>query len=227
MAFITTDPTTGEPKAAPGAPPDLLVRYAEYQNGVRDFYRNFATKGLGLFEDELTKKAEAIAERKIQEYIAVTQAQQTGQQIREQNSKWMYESGPDGRIKTNWQGTPVLTPQGERFMAIQEYLQNTGMSPTEIPRAAQVMMLGDMYQQQVSRTTANGQQVQPLPAQPVAPVPPAPVDPRQAFLDQAANNAAATPHAPAPIAPAPVFNGMPKLGSFIKQYAPQFGVNLN
>jgi hypothetical protein len=225
MAFIKQG-TDGTLTLEAGAPPDTLIRYAEYQDSVKNFYRDFAQKGIGMFDEQIAERAAAIAKQTIDEYVQVRQAEQIGQQIQQQNEAWMYEKNPDGSRKRTMTGAPALTPEGEKYMSITEYLKNSGTAPAEIPKLAQALMEGDVLRRLHDRNQAG----QPAPAAPAAaaPAPAAPaappVDPKATFLQQAAQGAAAPLQPVATPAPA---RGPLRLHDFVKQHAPAFGVTLN
>jgi hypothetical protein len=109
MQFVARDPSTGELVAKPGAPPDLLARYQEFQQRYEETAWNLVTAPEKVLADPIRQLVAAEAAGIVREQMAEYQRQQQVQGILRDNSSWLFapDPGPAGR--------PVLSEAGRLF----------------------------------------------------------------------------------------------------------------
>lgn len=99
----------------PGAPPDLLQKVTAYHQYRRDFADRLLSDPEKTLEPLITQVATKIAQQHVNQNLGQYQDQVSARNFVEQNSSWLFQSGPDGRRLTDQRGQAVLTPLGSRF----------------------------------------------------------------------------------------------------------------
>jgi hypothetical protein len=222
--FIDRD-DKGNLTLKPGAPPDLIARYEQYQDRAAQFYREFATDPMKFLAKPLEQLVEQRMGQALQQRLAEREGASFGVGWVNQNANVLYEI-ENGRIKTDWQGNRVLSPIGQMFHQTVTTLDAQGVRDPRVQAAlAERIIAGEL-------ALARSRQSQPAPAQPPA----QPGNPLAALAGQVRQDFAA-PHAAPPAAapyqqppPQPPRGMAPPVPSFsdmLRAAAPGYGINLD
>lgn len=181
---IVRDPTTGELRAAPGAPPGVVDRYLGAAEHSRNFLEKFSFDPIGAIRPGLEEVIQESARSLVQQEVAAVREQMLAKELLAQNAAWMYQQGPNGQ--------PVATPYAHVYAETVQQLTQRGVHDltlqNEIARdRARIAMLQDQLRQQQGQAPAGA--ASPQAAQAAA---------NQNFVQRAAAGYrpnAATPHA--------------------------------
>lgn len=115
-SMITKDPTTGELKAAPGAPPDIVQKYLNAVNHQGEFLERFSFDPMGAIRPGIEQIATQIAQQMVQQHLGGYQQQVFADSFIQQNSDWLHAKDAQGQVMRNPQnGQPLLSEWGQRF----------------------------------------------------------------------------------------------------------------
>jgi hypothetical protein len=122
--LLERDPATGQIRALPGAPPDLPLKYAQYQEFRRNTLDRFLANPVTYIEGPVRDIAQQIAERAIQQHLAGYQDTQFANDFVQQNTTWLHARDAQGNVQTEatfdpQQGRvvqrPALSAAGQAF----------------------------------------------------------------------------------------------------------------
>lgn len=202
----------GNVVAEEGAPADLIPRYNAHLRSVAKFQRDFAANPSKYLQPMIQAEAKKIAAAEAQQYHQQTTQEAAAAQIIKENTPWVYQHGPDGKLLYDGYGNPKFTPEGDTWAAVATDLWESGMRDrVKINQIAKRVVLGLGVEHQA---TQQPQQVATIPAAPAVQVPAvnqilSPIEAeaamKQRLLQQAqimAGNAPLTgPAVPVPTAP--------------------------
>lgn len=169
--LLEKDPTTGEIKLRPGAPPDILPKYLAYQQHRREFADRLMSDPGATLKPLIEEEARRIASEIVQQNQGQLTEQMQIQQFEREHANWLYAKDANGRPLMNGIGQQVMTPEGERFVAYTRQATQLGINNVQGRIAyARDMLSRDLAMAQVSQAgaAANG------------------ADKKAAFLQQAA-----------------------------------------
>jgi hypothetical protein len=207
----------------PGAPPDLIARYEQYQERAAEFYRGFATDPMKYLAKPLEQLVEKRLETALQQRLAEREGATFGQNWASANANILFEQ-ENGRVKTDWQGNRVLSPIGQMFHQTITTLERQGVrDPRTQAALAERIVAGELA---LARSQQQPQQPAPAapPANPLAALANTAAQVRGDFLAQPGPQ---QPQPFAPPAPPPRQPAMPSFEDLLRQAAPGFGINLN
>ncbi len=171
--FIQRNPATGELEAKPGAPPDALAQFTNFQDKYAQAQLNFFQNPEQYLEGLVERKAREIAEAQVQQHLGGYQDKLYADSFLAQNRDWIV--GADGRF----------TPEGQAFAGHVQAMAALGVTDSrKQAHYAKMAVERDAAFAEIARL--RGQQ----PAAPKA-------DPKAAFLATAAGHVP-----PAPLVPA-------------------------
>lgn len=210
MELVTQD-AAGNFIAAPGAPPDVVMKvqaYRQFQNEKAKQFLENPYEFMAPMQKQMEARARAIAEETMRTYMDQTQARQNATNFIEQNQSWLFDVDPATKMPKvtqtldpqtgQWRQTEVLSPWGERMRTyadgIRKQQEARGyFDQREIEQVAYAQVQRDYAVWENQEMRAGRIPITP-PVAPTAPTVPAksPQDAaNQAFLD--ANNPAAAP----------------------------------
>jgi hypothetical protein len=201
---LTRDPATGEIRAVPGAPPDLVQKYAAWRDHQRSFLDKFSRDPIGSIRPGIEQVVDQLVQQRVQQHLGQYQERSAAQSFIQENSRWLHARDADGGVlRDERTGAPQLSPLGQRFAAYVGEAQQLGLAGTPAQSKYAMAMVQRDYLAAQAQAGAT-----PPPAAPAAPA--APADPnaaaKAAFLRQAGAGAGGTPA----VAPAPQnTNGQP------------------
>lgn len=115
-ARLTRDPQTGEIRAVPGAPPDLVGKYLSAVEHRENFLDKFAFDPIGAIKPGVEEVVRQIAQEIVEQQLGSYQSTQTSRQILQQNAEWLYERDQhSGRPVYNQNGQPQLSQAGQVY----------------------------------------------------------------------------------------------------------------
>lgn len=194
LSFISKDPSTGQLQLLPGAPPDALARYQDYQEKLHQAQRQFWSEPQKFLLPMIQEEAKKIAAQQFREQYQGIQSQQTASQILQQNADWLYAKDQGGQPQFRYdpatgQNRPVLSELGQQYGRLIQSLDAQGVRDPNAQHQLAVAQLQNMLYQAQQRQAAAGQTQQtqqqtflqgnqaplvPVPAAPPAVVPPPP-----------------------------------------------------
>jgi hypothetical protein len=186
---IYRDPQTGRLMTVEGADPSILPRYNAAMTHAQDFLDKFSFDPIGTIRPGIEEVVRQIAAEMFQGQMGNYQNQTYARGWVQQNSDWLHQRDPQGRLIPNGPGTYVLSPAGQRF---KYYVDQAEASGIQNPQTVQEFALG-MLQRDLMLAQLQGQQ----PAAPVTPgAPAAPALPpgEQAKADFLARSAGRQPN---------------------------------
>lgn len=108
--------SSGNLHAAPGAPPDVVQRYAQYQQYQRAQIEKMTANPFEYFAPAIKALARQEAQSIAQEQLATHTDRQFANDFIQQNANWLYAAGPDGRAAVDpMSGQPLLSQWGTMF----------------------------------------------------------------------------------------------------------------
>lgn len=138
----------GNLTAAPGAPPDVVAKYANYAQYRQQQADRLMANPFAYIEEPVKTLARQMAEQVVQEKMSSYQEQTYAKEFTDKNSDWLYTVAPDGR--------KVLSQYGESFKTYAQQAQDMGVVDVRKQQEyATAMLQRDYYYGQ-----ANGQQQQ-------------------------------------------------------------------
>lgn len=185
LQFIARD-EHGNIVAKPGAPPDLVQRYQDFQKEYERLSWDMVTNPQKVLAEPVRRLAEQIANEVVQKHLGGFQEQQQVQAILRQSEAWMFA--------TDAAGNRVVTPQGRRYHEIVCELDTGGVKNSQLLHQIAVERLqnealmaryrqeqagqqagvaGDAAKQQFLIAAADGRAASPGPATPPSAAPPA------------------------------------------------------
>jgi len=162
---VTTD-AQGNYVPAPGAPPDVAVKFQQYQQFRRDQVEKLLSNPYTFFEPAIRQLAQEEAQRITQEHLGNHQSVIAANQFVEQNAPWLYEQNPDGGLKRGPNGQPQLSQWGQRFQqyVMQEDQRQRARGYSDIAEQRDYAMdrvMRDYAMYELSRQQQTGQPAQP------------------------------------------------------------------
>ena len=148
-ALVERDPATGLFFSKPGTPPVI----AEKVNAYVEWKDRFDADPYSIIREGARAEAQEEAKKIFQEQFAEYQRNYEIQRIATENRSWMYQQDPNGGIARNFDGQPVLTAHGARYVYHLESLHRAGIiDPATQDRLAKDLVRGEWtnqyYQQQ-------------------------------------------------------------------------------
>ena len=152
-ALVQRDPTTGEFKAAPGAPPDIVQKYLSAQQHAAGFLEKFAFDPTGTIKPGIEELVKPLVESAIKEQLGSYREQQQAAQIVGQNAKWIYQCDQAGNPVTDpFTGQKMLSPWGQKFAQYSNEAMQHGMqSVSAMNEYALMKVQNELLQQQLSQ----------------------------------------------------------------------------
>lgn len=151
---IMRDPTTGELRAVPGAPPDTVQKYLQWVEHQKTFLDRFSQDPIGAIRPGIEEVVQQVAQRMLQQQMYVQQDQQVANEFLRQNADWLYAKDQSGQVLANPQtGQPMLSEYGRRFAYYVNEAEQMGLSDSSrqqqyAMRSLQRDYLMQIYQQQ-------------------------------------------------------------------------------
>lgn len=191
---LMRDPQTGEIKALPGEPPDLVQKYLNWVEHQRSFLDKFSQNPIEAIKPGVLELVQQVAGQIVQQHLGQYQEQITAQQILAQNAAWMFEKDQTGNPIYSQTGHPVLTPLGRQYAQYVQEAQQLGIHDSQSQaKYAMALLRGEVLMarmaQQQQATPGSVQQTQQPPVDPATAV-------KQQFVNQAAGHA--SNHVPPP-----------------------------
>lgn len=174
LALIGTD-EKGNLTAAPGAPPDLLVQYQNYQRASQQFFRKFAQDPMQVLGDPIRNLVQQEAQKIVQAQHEQRQSHEFSQQYLVKQSAVLFAKDAQGNEIRDFQGNRTLSPVGQLFYNTVLTLDQQGVKDPRVQaQLAERIVAGHIYQMQQTQQPAAAQQVPAQQVQPVAQVAPQP-----------------------------------------------------
>lgn len=165
-AKLTRDPQTGEIRAIPGAPPDLVGKYLSAVEHRENFLDKFAFDPVGAIKPGIEEVVRSIAADLVKQQLGQYQATQAATQIIKQNESWLYAKDGQGQVRYAATGQPELSPAGRAYYGYAEQAAQRGIQDDQgIHEYALGLLQRDMALMQLQRL--QGGQATP-PTQPIA-----------------------------------------------------------
>jgi len=171
---IVRDPQTGVLSAAPGAPPDVVMKYQAYQNYRAEQAEKFMSNPAQYMEPIVRKLAHEEAQRLMQSQLGDRDATSTGQNLIRENASWIFQTDGAGNyvMNTQWDqqagrmvSVPVYNEWGQRMDYYAKEAASMGINGvTKRFEYAKMRTQNDYMSSQM-----NQQRAAPAPAAPAAP----------------------------------------------------------
>lgn len=151
---LTRDPQTGEIRALPGEPPDLVQKYLAWAEHQRSFLDKFAQDPIQAIKPGIEQVVQDTAQRLMQQQLAAYQERQQAEQFLAQNADWMFARDAQGQPLVNpATQQPALSPLGQQFAGYVFEAERMGLGDTASQQkyalaALQRDYLAAKYQQQ-------------------------------------------------------------------------------
>lgn len=202
MGMLTVDESPGSPSfgqvvAKNPAFASLVPKYHQHKQWQERAIKRLIANPVEAIKPGLTPVLEAWAKEQgfvSRKELDEEKRRQLANAIVSDNSTWMYQRDPMGRVLSDQQsGQPVLTPEGMAFAQAAQFLQNADLSdPAMLSQIAMTMLPGLMTQNMPSQQQAAPQVPQSPPQSPQQMQP----SPRQAANERFLQGAPVSQHQP-------------------------------
>ena len=194
---ITRDPASGELRAVPGAPPDVVAKYTAWQQHQVDFQQKMASDPIGTLKPGLEQVARQMAEQAIQQHLGNFQEQTAAQSFVSEHSSWLHARDGQGNVlRDPYSGREQLSPMGQHFLGYVKEAEQVGLrNVADVQRYALRALKADVAMAQLQQFQAGAA----APAAPGTPALPPGQAQKDAFLAAAA--AGHRPNAGGSVAP--------------------------
>lgn len=193
---LMRDPTTGEIRALPGQPPDLVQKYTAWAEHQRTFMDRFAQDPIQAIRPGIEQVVQQMAGQIVEQQLTAYRQQSEAQSFVQEHSEWLHARDAQGRLIPDARtGMPALSPLGQRFLGYVQQAEQIGLRDV---RAQREHALGLVQRDYLLAQAQGGQR--PAPGTPAPAADPAAAA-RNNFLQQNAGNP------PTPAAPAGNVNG--------------------
>ena len=175
-SLVERDPNTGLFFAKQGTPPEIARKVNEYVEWKDKFDANPAA----VLNEMVQAQAQEVARQTFASQFAEQQRNYEIQRIVGENRNWMYQQDANGQVARDFDGQPVMTPHGSRYVYHVQNLVRAGVSdPSTQDRIAKDLVRGEWttqwYQNQSAqqanadtkqRATSMGQPTNPAQTRP-------------------------------------------------------------
>ena len=136
---------------APGAPPDIVLKYQQAQQYRQEFIENFLTNPGKALEPYMRHIAQESAQQFAQQGVGQYREQQEATQFIDKHQDWLFDKAPQGGVKT----AQVINPQTGRYES-QKVLSGYGKQFVEkLQEGAQAGLSPEMQQQYALTSVQN------------------------------------------------------------------------
>ena len=154
LRFLTQDPTSGEVRAAWGAPPGILHEYHQYREAREQAIEKLLDDPKSLLMPLLKEAISEHGGAQIDNRIQTVQERAYANNYVDQNRQWLFEN-KDGQVAKDVYGRPQLSALGKLFKEKCERLQTLGVKdPVAMQQEAEAYVFGvyAAHQLQAQRT---------------------------------------------------------------------------
>jgi len=154
-SLVERDPNTGLFFAKQGTPPEI----AQKVNAYVEWKDRFDSNPASVLNEMVQAQAQEIAAKTFESQFAEHQRKYEISRIVQDNRSWMYQQDPNGQVARDFDGQPVMTPHGSRYVYHVQNLVRAGVTdPSAQDRLAKELVRGEWttqwYQSQQSQQAA-------------------------------------------------------------------------
>jgi hypothetical protein len=147
-ALVDRDSATGLFFSKPGTPPEIAQKVNEYV----EWKDRYDANPSAVMNEMVRAQAQEEARKIFAEQFAEQQRNYEIQRITTENRSWMYQQAPGGGIARDFDGQPVMTPHGSRYIYHVEALHRAGVQePSTQDRLAKELVRGEWTNQYYSQ----------------------------------------------------------------------------
>lgn len=159
FGLVEKDGESGFVKPKLGVQPEVAQRVNAYLRQQQEIERQLYDDPASYIWQAVEKKVAEVARQQAEAASSYREQVAETAQFVNQNAHWLYAKGQDGQLARDFQGKPVLTPQGQQFMQTAAMAERNGLAPM----AQATYALGQLMQQGFYPPPAQQQAQQPQP----------------------------------------------------------------